>query len=232
VSRGDRRGKKPAAPAAKGKTKTKTKAKSKANAEKSSAQPHSARARRTRAASAGDGVRTASFVFRHRVGNGVIALVLVVAAAQLFTLQGPKASGLRAEAAGQLKVTDVEEAVRGSIVDRNDDKLAFTIAARALTFQPARIQKQLADEKAKKPDAPEPQARLREIAAGVSGLLNNKPDNATLLKKLSSKDSFVYLARAVGTSRHPTVSRRVAGRQHRRRHRLGRTRPAGTRGLA
>jgi cell division protein FtsI (penicillin-binding protein 3) len=193
VSRGDRRGKKPAAPAAKGKTT----AKSKANAEKPSAQPHSARARRTRAASAGDGLRTASFAFRHRVGNGVIALVLVVAAAQLFTLQGPKASGLRAEAAGQLKVTDVEEAVRGSIVDRNDDKLAFTIAARALTFQPARIQKQLADEKAKKPDAPDPQARLREIAAGVSGLLNNKPDNATLLKKLSSKDSFVYLARAV-----------------------------------
>jgi cell division protein FtsI (penicillin-binding protein 3) len=193
VSRGDRRGKKPAAPAAKGKAT----AKSKAKAEKPSAQPHSARARRTRAASAGDGLRTASFVFRHRVGNGVIALVLVVAAAQLFTLQGPKASGLRAEAAGQLKVTDVEEAVRGSIVDRNDDKLAFTIAARALTFQPARIQKQLADEKAKKPDAPDPQARLREIAAGVSGLLNNKPDNATLLKKLSSKDSFVYLARAV-----------------------------------
>ena len=58
MSRGDRRGKKPAAPAAKGKTT----AKSKANAEKSSAQPHSARARRTRAASAGDGVRTASFV--------------------------------------------------------------------------------------------------------------------------------------------------------------------------
>ncbi|MDT5112937.1 MAG: hypothetical protein QOE20_4827, partial [Mycobacterium sp.] len=193
MSRGDRRGKKPAAPAAKGKAT----AKSKAKAEKPSAQPHSARARRTRAASAGDGLRTASFVFRHRVGNGVIALVLVVAAAQLFTLQGPKASGLRAEAAGQLKVTDVEEAVRGSIVDRNDDKLAFTIAARALTFQPARIQKQLADEKAKKPDAPDPQARLREIAAGVSGLLNNKPDNATLLKKLSSKDSFVYLARAV-----------------------------------
>ena len=31
--------------------------------------------------------------------------------------------------------------MRGSIVDRNDDKLAFTVEARALTFQPAKIRK-------------------------------------------------------------------------------------------
>ena len=146
-------------------------------------------------------MRSASFVFRHRVGNAVIALVLVIAAAQLFNLQVPRAAGLRAEAAGQLKVTDVEKAVRGSIVDRTGDKLAFTIEARALTFQPTRIQKDLADAKAKKPDkAPDPKQRLQEIASGVAGLLNNKPDSATILKKLSGKDSFVYLARAVDPS--------------------------------
>ncbi|QEM47102.1 peptidoglycan D,D-transpeptidase FtsI family protein [Mycolicibacterium grossiae] len=165
-------------------------------------QPHSARARRVRKA-APDGVsRGSSFAFRHRAGNAVIALLLVVAAAQLFTLQGPRAEGLRAEAAGQLKVTDVDKAVRGSIVDRNDDKLAFTIEARALTFQPVKIQKQLADAKAAKPSAPEPAKRLAEIAKGVSGLLNNKPDAPTLLKKLSGKDSFTYLARAVD----PTIA--------------------------
>jgi len=164
------------------------------------AQPRSARVRRTRTSSADDGLRSASFVFRHRVGNAVILLVLLVAATQLFTLQVSRAAGLRAEAAGQLKVTDVEEAVRGSIVDRNDDKLAFTIEARALTFQPTRIQEQLAEAKQKKPDAPDPDQRLRDIAAGVSGLLNNKPDTATVLKKLTSKDSFVYLARAVDPS--------------------------------
>jgi cell division protein FtsI (penicillin-binding protein 3) len=165
-------------------------------------QPHSARIRRTRTASTEDGQRTASFAFRHRTGNVVIALVLVVAAAQLFNLQGPRAAGLRAEAAGQLKVTDVDAAVRGSIVDRNDDKLAFTIEARALTFQPTRIQKQLADAKEANSDAPDPQQRLRDIAKGVSGLLNNKPDADTLYKKLSGKDTFVYLARAVD----PTIS--------------------------
>src|SRR4051794_35901973 len=104
--------------------------------------PHPANERRTRTAVADGGPRTASFVFRHRVGNVVILLVLILAAGQLFMLQVPRAEGLRAEAASQLKVTDVEDALRGSIVDRNNDKLAFTTAARALTFQPAKVQKQ------------------------------------------------------------------------------------------
>ena len=109
---------------------------------KANSSGHSARERRTRQA-VEIGSRGASFVFRHRVGNGVIFLALLVAGAQLFYLQVPRASGLRAEAAGQLKVTDVEKAVRGSIIDRNNNQLAFTIEARALTFQPRRIHKQL-----------------------------------------------------------------------------------------
>jgi cell division protein FtsI (penicillin-binding protein 3) len=160
-------------------------------------QERSARARRTREPMAENGLRSASFVFRHRVGNAVIFLVLLLAASQLFSLQVPRAEGLRAEAAGQLKVTDVEKAVRGAIVDRNNDKLAFTIEARALTFQPVKIRKQLADAKVKTPEAPDPERRLRDIAAEVALRLNNKPDATTVLKKLTSNDSFVYLARAV-----------------------------------
>ncbi len=157
---------------------------------------HSARDRRVRQA-ADLGARGASFVFRHRAGNGIIFLALLVAAAQLFYLQVPQAAALRAEAAGQLKVTDVEKAVRGSIVDRNKDQLAFTIEARALTFQPRRIHKQLADAKQKNPTAPDPDQRLRDIAREVSTRLNNKPDLATVQKKLQSDETFVYLARAV-----------------------------------
>jgi cell division protein FtsI (penicillin-binding protein 3) len=182
MSRGDNRGRGSGKPKARKQTQT---------------QERSARARRTREPVAENGLRSASFVFRHRVGNAVIFLVLVVAAAQLFTLQVPRAAGLRAEAAGQLKVTDVEKAVRGAIVDRNNDKLAFTIEARALTFQPVKIRKQLAEAEAKTPEAPDPQRRLRDIAAEVALRLNNKPDATTVLKKLTSNDSFVYLARAV-----------------------------------
>jgi len=157
---------------------------------------HSASERRTRQAVEISN-RGASFVFRHRVGNGVIFLALLVAGAQLFYLQVPRASGLRAEAAGQLKVTDVEKAVRGSIIDRNNNQLAFTIEARALTFQPRRIHKQLADARQKNAKAPDPQQRLKDIAKEIALRLNNKPDKATLLKKLRSDETFVYLARAV-----------------------------------
>jgi cell division protein FtsI (penicillin-binding protein 3) len=168
----------------------------KATKPKTAAPGHSARDRRTRQA-VDLGVRGASFVFRHRTGNAVIFVALIVAAAQLFYLQVPRAAGLRAEAAGQLKVTDVEKAVRGSIVDRNNDQLAFTIEARALTFQPRKIRKQLAEAKQKNANSPDPQQRLRDIAKEVSARLNNKPDNATVLKKLQSDQTFVYLARAV-----------------------------------
>jgi cell division protein FtsI (penicillin-binding protein 3) len=157
---------------------------------------HSARARRTRPLVEA-GASGTSFVARHRAGNAVIFLLLIVAAAQLFNLQVSQAAGLRAEAAGQLKVTDIEKAVRGTIVDRHQDKLAFTIQARALTFQPVKIRKQLAEARLKKPDAPDPQQRLRDIATEVSSQLNNKPDFPTVLKKLQSDDTFVYLARAV-----------------------------------
>ena len=155
-----------------------------------------AKARRTRAVTE-TGSDSASFVYRYRVGNIVIFIALVVAAAQLFNLQVPKAAALRAQAAGQLKVVDVDKAVRGSVVDRNFDKLAFTIEARALTFQPARVRKQLAEAKQKSPEAPDPNQRLIQIAKDVSTRLNNQPDFATVLKKLRSNETFVYLARAV-----------------------------------
>ncbi|MEB3034969.1 peptidoglycan D,D-transpeptidase FtsI family protein [[Mycobacterium] nativiensis] len=157
---------------------------------------HSARDRRTRPAT-DLGMRSASFVFRHRIGNAVILLVLVLAAAQLFYLQVPRASGLRAEAAGQLKVTDIQQAMRGDIIDRTGDKLAFTIEARALTFQPIKVGKQLAEAKMNKPGAPDPQQRLQEIAKEVALRLGDKTDAATVLKKLRSNETFVYLARAV-----------------------------------
>jgi cell division protein FtsI (penicillin-binding protein 3) len=141
--------------------------------------------------------RGASFIARHRAGNAVIFVALIVAAAQLFYLQVPGAARLRAEAAGQLKVTDVTKATRGSIVDRNENKLAFTVEARALTFQPVKVRKVLAEVKQKKASAPDPAQRLREIADGVAQRLSNRPDAATILKKLQSDDNFVYLARAV-----------------------------------
>ena len=119
------------------------------------AQGHAATQRRTRQL-VEVSTRGASFVFRHRAGNAVILVLIVVAAVQLFILQVTEAPALRAQAAGQLKVTDVARAVRGSIVDRNNDQLAFTIESRALTFQPKRIRQQLEEAKKQEPGRPRP----------------------------------------------------------------------------
>ncbi|ANA98090.1 cell division protein FtsI [Mycobacteroides chelonae CCUG 47445] len=141
---------------------------------------------------------------------------MAIAAIQLFTLQGPRAAGLRAEASGQLKVTEIEKALRGTIVDSMGNKLAFTIEARALTFQPKKIREQLnksweeslkilqdpgksdaVKAAAAKTRAVDPERRLQDIAAGVSAKLGNKPDAKSLLKKIRSDDTFAYLARSV-----------------------------------
>jgi len=166
-----------------------------------------ATARRVRTAQEGES-NTASFVYRYRVGNVVIAIALVAATAQLFNLQVPSAAALRAQAAGQLKVTDVEQAVRGSIVDRNFDKLAFTTEARALTFQPVKVRKQLAEARQKDSSAPDPDQRLVDIARDIAGKLNNKPDFKTILTKLRSNESFVYLARAVDPAIASAISKK------------------------
>jgi cell division protein FtsI (penicillin-binding protein 3) len=157
---------------------------------------HSARERRTRQLVEA-GTRGASFVFRHRAGNAVIFSLMVIAVVQLFVLQVTEAPTLRAQAAGQLKVTDLAKAIRGSIVDRHNAQLAFTTQSRALTFQPKRIRTQLEDARKKNPAAPDPQRRLQDIAKEVAARLNNRPDVPTLLKKLQSDENFVYLARAV-----------------------------------
>lgn len=199
--RGDSRGKPAQATTQAKKAKQATTAKKGKGGTSAPTQERSARSRRTRQATPPNGLRSASFVFRHRAGNAVIFLLLVIAAGQLFTLQVPRADGLRAEAAGQLKVTDVDPALRGSIVDRNFDKLAFTIEARALTFQPVKVREQLQEAfdnaQAEGAEATEPDQRLRDIAAEVALRLGNKPDSATVLKKLRSDETFVYLARAV-----------------------------------
>ncbi len=163
---------------------------------KTAGQGHPANARRVRTV-AETRSDSASFGYRSKVGGIVIFMALMVAAAQLFNLQVPSAANLRAQAAGQLKVTDVEKAVRGAIVDRNFDKLSFTTEARALTFQPNKIRAQLAEARKKSAAAPDPDKRLADIATAVAAKLSGTPDAPTVLKKLRSNETFVYLARAV-----------------------------------
>lgn len=161
-----------------------------------------------------------------------MVLALIVAGAKLFSLQVPQAAGLRAQAASQLKVTDVEKAVRGNIVERNLDKLAYTTEARALTFQPAKIRKQLAEAKQKSSDAPDDQ-RLNEIAKAVSASSTEPPTSRPCSRSCvatrpsstspvrwtprSPRRSPRSFRRSAPNARTCTSTGRLAGRQRGRR---------------
>lgn len=130
---------------------------------------------------------------------------LAVAALQLLWIQGIDAPSLAAESANQRTTTQVDPAVRGSITDRNGNPpLAFTMEAKALTFQPVRVRKELEEARAKSIEqgaegdkqAPEVSDRLAEIAAGIHAKLGDTVPEKDLLQKMNSNETFTYLARS------------------------------------
>ncbi|WP_278314893.1 peptidoglycan D,D-transpeptidase FtsI family protein [Lolliginicoccus levis] len=124
-----------------------------------------------------------------------MALGLIIV--QLINVQGISASRLSEQAALQRTVSLIDPAKRGAITDRDGAMLSFTTQARALTFQPQRIREQLEQQQETDPEAPDPDARLREIARGVSKALDERVTERTLRRQLFSDTTFVYLARNV-----------------------------------
>ncbi|WP_407670508.1 peptidoglycan D,D-transpeptidase FtsI family protein [Nocardia suismassiliense] len=137
---------------------------------------------------------------RRRLGAGriIMLIALGVVALQLLWIQTINAPSLSAQAADQRTTHEPDYAIRGPITDRNGKSLAYTIAAKQLHFQPVPVRKQLADNKAKNPKAPDPDERLKAIAKTVHDKLGKAgPSEAELLAKLRSDETFVYLARGV-----------------------------------
>ncbi|MET8428039.1 penicillin-binding protein 2 [Nocardia sp. NPDC004860] len=125
-------------------------------------------------------------------------VALVVAAIQLLWVQSVSAPKLSAEAASQRTVKVADPANRGPITDRYGKSLAFTIAAKELSFQPVRVRKDLADAHDKTPKtAPDPDDRLAAIAKYIHEKLGNDAPEKDILAKLKSDEPFVYLARNV-----------------------------------
>ncbi|BAD56606.1 peptidoglycan D,D-transpeptidase FtsI family protein [Nocardia farcinica] len=132
------------------------------------------------------------------VGRIVMLVALAVVALQLLWVQSISAPGLSAQAASQRTTRLVDEATRGPITDRNGKSLAFTVSAKALTFQPVQVRKNLAEAREKNDKAPDPEQRLRDIAATIHDKLGAQaPKESELLDKLTSDEPFVYLARSV-----------------------------------
>ncbi|MEU4313523.1 penicillin-binding protein 2 [Nocardia sp. NPDC024068] len=125
-------------------------------------------------------------------------VALLVVALQLLWVQTISAPSLSAQAAGQRTTYQDLPAARGTITDRHGKALALTLIAQALSFQPVRVRKDLADAKAKDASAPDPEERLKEIAGTIHRVLGRDgPAEAELLEKLRGDETFVYLARNV-----------------------------------
>ncbi|MTE14011.1 peptidoglycan D,D-transpeptidase FtsI family protein [Nocardia aurantiaca] len=136
--------------------------------------------------------------FRFAVGRLVMLVALAVAAIQLLWVQSISAPTLSAEAASQRTVKLADPATRGPITDRYGKSLAFTIAAKALTFQPVRVRKDLADEHEMNPKtAPDPDDRLAAIAKYIHQKLGKDAPEKDILANLKSDEPFVYLVRNV-----------------------------------
>ncbi|WP_372341694.1 peptidoglycan D,D-transpeptidase FtsI family protein [Nocardia sp. CC216A] len=139
----------------------------------------------------------ASTRFRFGVGRIVMLVALLVAALQLLWIQSVSAPRLSAEAASQRTVHQVDAATRGPIMDRNGRSLAFTVNAKALTFQPVRVRKDLQEAHDENSATPEPDQRMQAIAKYIHDKLGTAAPEQDLLKKLRSDEPFVYLVRNV-----------------------------------
>ncbi|RVW05890.1 penicillin-binding protein 2 [Rhodococcus xishaensis] len=124
-------------------------------------------------------------------------VALGAVAFQLLWVQGIDAPRLSAEAANQRATKLTLPAVRGEILDRNGNKLAYTLDAKALTFQPVVVRKNMDDLRAKDDSLPDPETRLKAIAKGIHDRLGDVTSERDLLTKLQSDETFVYLVRNV-----------------------------------
>ena len=137
------------------------------------------------------------FVVRQRILTVLVAVVALVIAGRMLYVHVIAADSISAQASQQRSITQELPAVRGSIVDRNGRLLAHTDDARALTFQPKAVRKQIAEEHKKDSTVPDVDVRLKQIADGVSSALGGSIASDDLLAQMKSDKDFVYLARLV-----------------------------------
>ncbi|WP_040517884.1 peptidoglycan D,D-transpeptidase FtsI family protein [Gordonia neofelifaecis] len=137
------------------------------------------------------------FVGRQRALWVIVLVIALIISGRMLYVHVIAADSISAQASEQRSITQELPAVRGSIVDRNGRLLAHTDDARALTFQPKAVRKQIAEEHKKDSTVPDVDVRLKQIADGVSSALGGSIASDDLLAQMKSDKDFVYLARLV-----------------------------------
>lgn len=137
--------------------------------------------------------------FRKRSRGMIYAMIVVLAlvVVQLVRVQGIQASKLTAESASQRTMIAREAPNRGQILDSDGQPLAYTLTAKALTFQPVEVRRKLTEHREISPSSPDPDQYIADAAAKIHELLGDDAPEDELLEKMNSSAQFVYLARHV-----------------------------------
>ncbi|MFD1813042.1 peptidoglycan D,D-transpeptidase FtsI family protein [Rhodococcus gannanensis] len=147
-----------------------------------------------------------AYEFRHKWGRRLMFGALAIAVLQLLWIQVVQSPRLSAEAADQRSTTLIEPATRGSITDRNGKPIAFTMEAKALTFQPQKVRKELEEKARDEGREPKVDERLAEIAAFIHDKLGAAAPEKDVLAKLKSDTTFEYLVRSVDPDVAATIA--------------------------
>lgn len=128
------------------------------------------------------------------IGRVLLVAMLVIAGLKLVDVQALQAEKLAAQAERQ-RLTRVEiPAERGSIIDRNDTKLAFSVESRALSVHPERMREDWAEAGSKNDTGGVGfNEHTQRIADYLGQRLGDAVDPAQLLRTLRSNKNFVYL---------------------------------------
>jgi cell division protein FtsI (penicillin-binding protein 3) len=124
----------------------------------------------------------------------LLIAALVAAGVRLVQVQGFESEALAARAERQ-RATEIDiPANRGSIVDRNGVKLAFSVESRALAYRPNAERRELEKYNREHPNAPlSYDERAAEVARVLRETLGAQVNEQELLDKLRRDTTFVYL---------------------------------------
>ena len=131
----------------------------------------------------------------------VLVAVLVLAGLKLVQVQGFQAAALSAKAESQRSTSIPIPAKRGSIVDRNNVKLAFTVETRALSVNLRAMRKAWDEVAAKNPAGGQNyETRAADAAKFIAAKLPGRTTEQELLGDFHKPASFTYLVDGVEPS--------------------------------
>jgi cell division protein FtsI (penicillin-binding protein 3) len=140
----------------------------------------------------------------------LLVAALVIAGLRLIQVQGLEAEALAARAEKQRAERIDIPATRGSIMDRNGVKLAFSVESRVLAFQPKRQRDEIDKYNLEHPSAPLSfDERTAEIAKIIREVLGDQVTEQDILEKLRRDTTFVYLVDKVEPAKAKAIQKRV-----------------------